>query len=189
MNGYDFKAATYSVAKHEAGHWLCANSLGWEPRNIVVTVPSHKKDHYGYALNSYRTELNSLDDVRNYAMGRVKVLYSGVYAQHFDGCEFDHDKISRDLRRGGGANSDALKIDEIYFFYYNCLASPRGDAREFMPIICDVQLLIDMRYDFIDLVGRAFAGRASAPGEEIGMNREDLLAIYSASKIRLPNFT
>ncbi|SYD66189.1 hypothetical protein [Klebsiella pneumoniae] len=38
---YDFKAGTYDIAKHEAGHWLCAMALGWEPRSIHIMVPEH----------------------------------------------------------------------------------------------------------------------------------------------------
>ncbi|MGP3146691.1 hypothetical protein ACTVNI_22750, partial [Serratia bockelmannii] len=93
MLDYDFKTATYNIAKHEAGHWLCANSLGWSPRDIVVRVPSHPKGHYGYALNAYRTSLAGIEDVREYSMGRVKVLYSGAYAENFNGDDFDHDQV------------------------------------------------------------------------------------------------
>lgn len=123
---YDFKAGTYDIAKHEAGHWLCAMALGWEPRSIHIMVPEHANGHYGYALTSRREHLQSLEDVRFYAMNRVKVLYAGVNAQHFNGSVFDGDSIRADMSRGGGANTDFLKAEEIYFFYYNCLSNPKG---------------------------------------------------------------
>jgi len=189
LEHYDFKAATYSIAKHEAGHWLCANSLGWSPRDIVVQVPSHTKGHYGYALSSYRTSLTAIEDVREYSMGRVKVLYSGAYAENFNGDDFDHEQVMRDLTRGGGANTDFLKAEEIYFFYYNCLPNPRGWEQEFKPIICDVQLLIEMRYHFIDAVGRRFEEMATEIGQKIIMGRSELLAIYNDTPIRLTNPT
>ncbi|EPA6637428.1 TPA: hypothetical protein ACXIGT_001318 [Serratia marcescens] len=189
MLDYDFKTATYNIAKHEAGHWLCANSLGWSPRDIVVRVPSHPKGHYGYALNAYRTSLAGIEDVREYSMGRVKVLYSGAYAENFNGDDFDHDQVMSDLMRGGGANSDFLKAEEIYFFYYNCLSNPRGWEIEFNPIICDVQLLIDMRYHFIDAVGRKFEKLAYQMGQELTMTRDELIKIYQDSPIRLSHGT
>lgn len=60
-------------------------------------------------------------------MGRVKVLYSGAYAENFNGDDFDHDQVMRDLTRGGGANTDFLKAEEIYFFIITaCLIHEDG---------------------------------------------------------------
>lgn len=185
---YDFKAGTFDIAKHEAGHWLCAMALGWEPRSIHIMVPEHANAHYGYALTSRREHLQSLEDVRFYAMNRVKVLYAGVNAQHFNGREFDGDSIRADMSRGGGANTDFLKAEEIYFFYYNCLRNPKGWEDEFHPLILDVQLLIRMNYDFILAVANRMMGMARSPGEEILLTGEDLTGIYLSCDVRLASF-
>lgn len=185
---YDFKAGTYDIAKHEAGHWLCAMALGWEPRSIHIMVPEHANGHYGYALTSRREHLQSLEDVRFYAMNRVKVLYAGVNAQHFNGSVFDGDSIRADMSRGGGANTDFMKAEEIYFFYYNCLSNPKGWEDEFHPLILDVQLLIRMNYDFILAVANRMMAMASAPGEEILLTGGELTSIYHSCDVRLASF-
>ncbi|MGF0954422.1 hypothetical protein ACQSC4_24995, partial [Klebsiella pneumoniae] len=89
MNAYDYKKAVYRIARHEAGHWLAAYILGWDPKKIELKVPSSENSHYGYALCAYKVNLETICDVRDYARGRVKVLYCGAYADGYDGYNFD----------------------------------------------------------------------------------------------------
>ncbi|EHK5560656.1 TPA: hypothetical protein HIF23_003842 [Escherichia coli] len=187
MNEYDFVTAAGNIAKHEAGHWLAAFKLGWSPRGIGLRVPSHAKDHKGYSETSHRVDLSGIDDVRYYARGRVKILYSGVYAEHFDGKDFDNASIMRDLGRGGGAISDFWKAEEIYFFYYNCLDIKGTWEQEFQPIICDVQLMIEMHYDFITSVAKYVMARANFVGQSIEVSSSDLISIFKNSTIKLPD--
>lgn len=187
INEYDFVTAAGHIAKHEAGHWLAAFKLGWNPRGIGLKVPSHAKDHMGYSETSHKVDLSSIEDVRIYARGRVKILYSGVYAEHFDGKDFDHESIMRDMGRGGGAFSDFWKAEEIYFFYYNCLEIKSEWEKEFQPIICDVQLMIEMHYDFITSVANYVMARANFVGQNIEISSSDLIRIFKNSAIRLPD--
>lgn len=187
INEYDFVTAAGNIAKHEAGHWLAAFKLGWNPRGIGLRVPSHAKDHKGYSETSHRVDLSGIDDVRYYARGRVKILYSGVYAEHFDGKDFDNASIMRDLGRGGGAISDFWKAEEIYFFYYNCLDIKGTWEQEFQPIICDVQLMIEMHYDFITSVAKYVMARANFVGQSIEVSSSDLISIFKNSTIKLPD--
>ncbi|SXK73327.1 Uncharacterised protein [Klebsiella pneumoniae] len=41
MNAYDYKKAVYRIARHEAGHWLAAYILGWDPKKIELKVPGN----------------------------------------------------------------------------------------------------------------------------------------------------
>ncbi|MGS2997547.1 hypothetical protein AB2906_27115, partial [Escherichia coli] len=77
ISEHDFVTAAGNIAKQEAGQWLAACKLGWNPRWIGLRVPSHAKDHNGYSETIHRVDLSSIEDVRNYARGRVKILYSG----------------------------------------------------------------------------------------------------------------
>lgn len=187
INEYDFVTAAGHIAKHEAGHWLAAFKLGWNPRGIGLRVPSHAKDHMGYSETSHKVDLSSIEDVRDYARGRVKILYSGVYAEHFDGKDFDHESIMRDMKRGGGAYSDFWKAEEIYFFYYNCLDTKGEWDEEFQPVICDVQLMIEMHYDFITLVAKFVMARANFVGQRIEISSTDLIRLFENSAINLPD--
>lgn len=186
---YDFKNATYQIGKHEAGHWLAAFKLGWKPRNIEIRVPFNEKGHFGSTLTSFKTSLTSIADVRSYALGRVKILYSGAYAEHFDGKEFNSDSILSDFQPGGGAYSDYCKAEEIYFFYHNCLEHSLGWEEEFKPIIYDVQLMVQMHFNFINSVALHLAEMAHQPGDVITISGERLAEIFNSSKISLPDFS
>ncbi|WP_395303252.1 hypothetical protein R0L47_05635 [Pectobacterium polonicum] len=181
---YDLKKATYSLAKHEAGHWLAAHKLGWDPKEIGIRVPQRSGAHYAYTMSSYRTDLKDMDDVRHYAGGRVKILYSGCYAEHYDGSDFDKTTIMKEMGQGGGAYSDFWKAEEIYFFYYNCLSVKPGWEKAFEPIITDVQITIEMHYDFLDSVGSYAASVAKTAGQEITIPPEILVEIFNKSRVR-----
>lgn len=181
---YDLKKATYSLAKHEAGHWMAAHKLGWNPKEIGIRVPQRLGAHYAYTMSSYRTDLKDMDDVRRYAGGRVKILYSGCYAEHYDGSEFDKATIMKEMGQGGGAYSDFWKAEEIYFFYYNCLSVKPGWEQAFEPIITDVQMTIEMHYDFLDAVGAYAASIAKTEGQEITISSKILVEIFNKSRVR-----
>ncbi|EMM0382372.1 hypothetical protein RI820_004882 [Pluralibacter gergoviae] len=187
MNGFDFKKGVYRIARHEAGHWLAAYTLGWSPRKIELRVPSEPNAHYGYALCSYKVDLRSIDDVRKYARGRVKILYSGAYADGYDGYSFDYEAISHELGRTGGAYSDFWKAEEIYFFYYNCLENKKDWEEEFYPIVNDVQLMIQMYHEFLDAVGIYAVSKAHKMGDIIEIPPNILEEIFIKSRIRLPS--
>lgn len=75
-------------------------------KKIELKVPSSENSHYGYALCAYKVNLETICDVRDYARGRVKVLYCGAYADGYDGYNFDYERIGREMGRTGGAYSD-----------------------------------------------------------------------------------
>nr|WP_179373858.1 hypothetical protein [Klebsiella pneumoniae] len=56
--------------------------------------------------------LREIITVRDYARGRVKVLYCGAYADGYDGYNFDYERIGREMGRTGGAYSDFWKAEE-----------------------------------------------------------------------------
>ncbi|HFK8166099.1 TPA: hypothetical protein ACGZ2B_001988 [Citrobacter freundii] len=180
---YDFKQGTYGIAKHEVGHWLAAFTLGWGPREIEIKVPFHAKGHFGSTSASFKTSLTEIESVRRYARGRVKILYSGAYAEHFDGKEFDTEAILADFAPDGGAYSDYWKAEEIYFFYYNCLENPKGWEAEFSPIISDVQMMIQKHYDFIHKVAKHLSEEASYPGQKITMSAAILEDMFKNSEM------
>ncbi|MDN0031128.1 hypothetical protein [Serratia marcescens] len=188
-SSYNYKLATYQIAKHEAGHWLAAYKLGWGPRAISLRVPSHGRDHRGYAETSLSIDLKTIYDVRNYARGRVKILYSGVYAGSYDGTRFDFDEINKEVSPGGGAYSDFFKAEEIYFFYYNCLDKKKGWEEEFNPIIYDVELMVVMHHAFLDKIGTIFCSMATDIGKELVMSSDELVNVYNESPIILANHT
>ena len=88
---------------------------------------------------------------------------------------------------GGGAFSDFWKAEEIYFFYYNCLETKGAWDKEFEPVICDVQLMIEMHYDFITSVAKYVMARANFVGQSIEVSSSDLIEILKSSAIKLPD--
>ena len=64
-----------------------------------------------------------------------------------------------------------------------------GWEEEFKPIIYDVQMMVQMHFNFINSVGLHLAEMAHQPGDVITMSGEKLVEIFNSSKISLPGFS
>lgn len=184
MNVYDYKKVVYWIVRYEVGYWFVVYILGWDLKKIELKVFSLENSYYGYVLCVYKVNLEIICDVRDYVCGRVKVFYCGVYVDGYDGYNFDYERIGCEMGCIGGVYFDFWKVEEIYFFYYNCFESKGDWEYEFNFIVNDVKLLVRMYYDFFDFVGNYVKDKVLNIGDVIEIIFDIFKILFIESKIR-----
>ncbi|WP_447877514.1 hypothetical protein [Serratia fonticola] len=113
------KRKVFEVAKHEAGHWLVWRLLRGKSGDIDLISPSNA-DPKGSSQIPFECQMSSLIDAQLFVRARIITLWAGVYAQTFDGENFDNEKLMYEFNSGGG-RLDWLKADEYLFLYANMI--------------------------------------------------------------------
>jgi len=108
-----------SVARHEAGHWLTWRAQGGVVEGIEICQP-HFADPRGAAVLILDRTITDLDGVIAFTKARIITLWAGVYAQSFNGVDYDHQAIRYHFFKGGG-RSDYVKAHEYLLFLKNCI--------------------------------------------------------------------
>lgn len=114
INGVDI---INSVARHEAAHWLTWKLHGGEVEGIEFTRVS-SRELKGAAVIRLERKINSTEEMRSFIRARIITLWSGVYAQSFDGSDYNPELMHRLFLEGGG-RSDHSKAHEYLHLLRN----------------------------------------------------------------------
>lgn len=98
-------------AKHEAGHWVVSNSLGFTTKEISFNIIDTDGRHYGHSVICLDFPSLNVDDIINYCDKRLQVLYAGAFAQSLIGNTVDNDSLG--LAYTSNASSDMSKAREL----------------------------------------------------------------------------
>ncbi|WP_427167915.1 hypothetical protein [Citrobacter koseri] len=106
------------VVLHEVGHWLSWKLQGGVvgPIEIINYSLSGPK---GSTTIIHDWKIHDVNDVITFTKSRIITLWSGVYAQAFDGIAYNVATVRREFNAGGGGRLDWLKAHEYLLLLKN----------------------------------------------------------------------
>lgn len=110
-----------NVIRHEVGHWLSWRLQGGIVGDIEV-INYSSADPKGSATIIFDREFCHISDVIKFTRSRIITLWSGVYAQAFDGHEYNASIIKSEFGVGGG-RLDWLKAHEYLLLLKSLLGN------------------------------------------------------------------
>ncbi|HFK1178386.1 TPA: hypothetical protein ACG041_003645 [Escherichia coli] len=116
--------SVFDIAKHEAGHWISWKIQGGKVGCIEIIKPLGA-DPKGAATIELDWNITGLDDVISFTRARIITLWAGVYAQTFNGKNFDEEVMEKEFKPGGGGRLDCLKAQEYTLMLHNLIGRKR----------------------------------------------------------------
>lgn len=116
INGVDIIT---SVARHEAGHWLAWRLQGGDVEGIEFSV-SQSGQPKGAAILRLERHIDDTAGTISFIKSRIITLWAGVYAQSFDGSDYNPDVMGELFLRNGG-RIDHIKAHEYLLLLKNLL--------------------------------------------------------------------
>ena len=113
----NFSEYAIDVIKHEVGHWIVANRLGFKTGNITIQIVQRGQSFWHEASTKIRPEpdVTNITDLLVYLENRICILFSGVISQVLEKKNITS-STAADLLLTDGA-SDYEKILELIFIY------------------------------------------------------------------------
>lgn len=102
------------VIRHELGHWLVAQKLGFATGDIIIKIMIDTHGRYYHQCSSYmdlNPSLNNIKDICNYIFKRASVLFAGTAFQGISDLRETHTILASD------GSDDNSKINEIIFLW------------------------------------------------------------------------
>lgn len=167
------KRKVFEIAKHEAGHWLAWRLLRGRSGNIELIKPSNA-DPKGSAQIPFEYEISNLIDAQLFVRARIITLWAGVYAQTFDGKQFDTEKLVHEFKSGGG-QLDWLKADEYVSLYANMLGRYEDKADIHSEIDQEAAVLIATNFEKIEKIAKSISFLIKEENKIYSFSERDLL--------------
>lgn len=105
------KSKLLPIAKHEAGHWVAANILGFVVKDINFKIIDSFNNHKCSVVVKLDFSSFNASNIIDYCEKRIQVLYSGALAQSLNDGKVDDCELGRIIE--SNASSDMEKAREL----------------------------------------------------------------------------